>query len=145
MSVQSIVKAARASGDFNALVQQVPFLVFLGLQVEERDGHLLGRMPFSPHLVGNPELPALHGGALGGLLESAAHLEILRCAESLVLPKTITLTIDYLRSGKPVETFFAARIVKHGRRVASVHASAWQDDEASPIATATVHLLVLPE
>ena len=145
MSARELVAQARGSGDFNALVQRVPFLVFLGLQVEERGGHLLGRLPFSPHLVGNPELPALHGGALGGLLESAAHLEVLRRAESLVLPKTITLTIDYLRSGKPVDTWVSARIVKHGRRVASVHASAWQDDEASPIATATVHLLVLPE
>lgn len=145
MSVKDLVTTARTTGDFNALVQRVPFLVFLGLKVEERNGQLLARLPPSPHLIGNPALPALHGGAIGGLLESVAHLEVLRRAESVVLPKTITLTVDFLRSGKPLETLVLATVVKHGRRVASVHVRAWQEDEAAPIATATVHLLVMPE
>lgn len=100
-------------------------------------------MPYSEHLIGNPTLPALHGGALGALLESAAQLELLYRAQTVVLPKTITLTVDYLRTGSPADTWVRAAIVKQGRRVATVHARAWQQDPAVPIATATVHLLII--
>jgi acyl-coenzyme A thioesterase PaaI-like protein len=58
------------------------------------------------------------------------------------LPKTITLTIDYLRSGKPKDTFVTARVVKAGRRVTTLHVTAFQEDEQQPIATAIVVLKV---
>ena len=139
----ALVERARQTGDWNQLVQAIPYARFLGFSVEEQSGALVGRMRFAEHLVGNPSLPALHGGTLGALLESAAQFELLYRAGSVVLPKTVTLTIDYLRSGKPVDTFVRASIVKQGRRVSTVQAHAWQEDEAKPIATATVHLLVL--
>ena len=62
---------------------------------------LITTMRYADHLIGNPALPALHGGTLGALLESAAIFELLWRAETIVLPKTITLTVDYLRSGAP--------------------------------------------
>ena len=142
MSVVEAVAAAKKSGDFAALVQQIPYLTFLGVRVELHGGKRVAVMPFAEHLVGNPTVPALHGGTLGGLLESMAHLEFLAATEHLKLPKTITLTIDYLRSGKTRDTFAAAKIVKHGRRVTTLHCWAWQEEEEAPIATATVHLKV---
>jgi uncharacterized protein (TIGR00369 family) len=122
---------------------EIPYLRMLGMKLEVRDGRRLGVMPFAEHLVGNPTIPALHGGTLGGLLESIAHFECMaqQRGESR-LPKTITLTIDYLRSGKPRDTFVVARVVKAGRRVTTLHATAFQEDEANPIATAVVVLKV---
>lgn len=134
---------ARASGDWSPLVDAVPYLRFLGVAVESHGGVLTGRMRFSEHLIGNPTLPALHGGTLGALLEAACQFEVLYRAESVVLPKTITVTIDYLRSAKPQDVLVRARIVKQGRRVVTAQAQAWQDDEAKPVAAATVHLLVM--
>lgn len=125
------------------LVDTIPYLRFLGLRVEQRGDRVVGVMPLAEHLIGNPTIPALHGGALGGLLESMAHLECLVSQRDLAkLPKTVTFTVDYLRSGKAKDTFVAARIVKSGRRISTVHASAWQDDESQPIATARVVLKV---
>ncbi|MBL8913415.1 MAG: PaaI family thioesterase [Archangium sp.] len=122
---------------------QIPYLKMLGMRLEERDGRRVGVMAFAEHLVGNPTIPALHGGTLGGLLESIAHFELMaQRDEKQKLPKTITLTIDYLRSGKPRDTFAVARVVKAGRRVATLHATAFQEDEAQPIATAVVVLKV---
>ncbi|MBI3180798.1 MAG: PaaI family thioesterase [Myxococcales bacterium] len=138
-----LVQRARSQGEWSALVEAVPYLRFLGVSVEERDGELLGRMRFSGHLVGNPSLPALHGGTLGALLEGAAQFELIYRAETLVLPKTITITVDYLRSGRAQDTWARARIVRKGRRVTTVHSTAWQDDESKPIAAATTHLLIL--
>lgn len=137
------VRSARASGQWHRLVDAIPYMAFLGLRFEASGGHLLGRMPYDERLIGNPMLPALHGGALGALLESAAHFELLFTASTTALPKTITATVDYLRSGKPVDTLVRAKVFKLGRRVCTVHATAWQDDEEKPIATATVQLLIL--
>jgi uncharacterized protein (TIGR00369 family) len=137
------IAQARATGEWGLLVDAVPYLRFLGVTVESQGGVLTGRMRFAEHLVGNPTLPALHGGSLGALLEAACQFEVLYRAESVVLPKTITLTIDYLRSAKPQDVLVRARIVKQGRRVVTAQAQAWQEDEAKPVAAATVHMLVM--
>jgi uncharacterized protein (TIGR00369 family) len=139
----SRIELARSTGDWNQLVQSMPFARFLGMTLDTQDGRLVGRMKFDEHLIGNPTLPALHGGTLGALLESAAQFELLYRAETIVLPKTITLTIDYRRTGKSVDTFVVAKIVRQGKRVATVQASAWQDDPARPIAGATLQMLIL--
>ncbi len=143
MSTLEQIERARASGDWSQLLQNVPYANFLGMSLGVEGGRLIGRMAFADHLVGNPTVPALHGGTLGALLETSAQLELLFRAETVVLPKTITLTIDYLRSGRPVDTFAVAQIIRQGKRVATVRATAWQEDEQKPIATATLQLLIL--
>jgi uncharacterized protein (TIGR00369 family) len=143
MTVLELVQRARDTGDWGELLKATPYAQFLGVEIEEVEGALRGRMRFAPHLVGNPTLPALHGGTLGALMELAAQFEVLYRAESAVLPKTVTITIDYLRSAKPVDTYVRARAVKQGRRVSAVQCWCWQEDEARPIAAATVHLLVM--
>ncbi len=142
MSVEDVLRTAKSSGDLTSLVEVIPYLRFLGVHVESREGRRVFVMPFAEHLVGNPTLPALHGGTLGGLLESIAHLEQIATAESPRLPKTITLTIDYLRSGKTRDTYAAAKVVKTGRRVTTLQCLAWQEDENAPIASAMVILKV---
>ena len=142
MSVTTAVESARQSGDFASLVEAIPYLRFLGVRVEVREGRRVAVMPFAEHLVGNPTVPALHGGTLGALLESMAHLELLATTPQGKLPRTITLTIDFLRSGKPRDVFAAAKVVKSGRRVATLQCHAWQEDENAPIATAMVILKV---
>jgi uncharacterized protein (TIGR00369 family) len=123
----------------------VPYFRFMGLTLERADGRLRARMRFSEHLVGNPTLPALHGGTLGALLEMAAQCEVLDRDASEVLPRTVTVTVDYLRSGRPVDTCAVAEVVRRGRRVVTVQARAFQEGPQTPIALATVHLLVLPD
>lgn len=142
-SLPEKLAAFRASGDASGIAALVPYVDWLGLSYEERDGHLLGKMAFSEIVVGNPVLPALHGGTLGALLESTAIAEIIWQHGSSVLPKTINITIDYLRSGRPVDTWAQARISKSGRRVVSVRAEAWQEDRDRLIATASAHFLVI--
>lgn len=145
VTIQTLITDARQSGQWQPVLDAVPYFRFLGIGLSKNQGRLEARMAFSEHLIGNPTLPALHGGTLGALLEAVAQCELLFRAESVVLPKTITLTVDYLRSGKPVDTIATAEVLKQGRRVATVQARAWQDTPASPIAVATVHLLVRAE
>ena len=77
-------------------------------------------------------LPALHGGVIGSLLETAAIAQVIWELRTPRLPKPVDITIDYLRSGRAVTSYARARIAKQGRRVVNVHAEMWQDDEAKP-------------
>lgn len=141
MSLEDALRTAAQKKDFAAVLAAIPYFQFLGVEVASPG---VFRMRFGEHLIGNPTIPALHGGTLGALLESVALLESIAHTPMAALPKTITLTIDYLRSAKAHDTWARAKVVKAGRRVTTLHATAWQDDEAKPIAMATVHLRVTP-
>lgn len=143
MSLVELLERAKSTGDYQALLDAVPYSKFLGLSAKLEDGELVTTMTFGQHLIGNPTLPALHGGTLGALLESSAIFELLWRAETVVLPKTITFTIDYLRSAGPRDTFARASITRQGRRVVNVRATAYQEDVAKPVATAHAIFLVM--
>lgn len=142
MSLAEAVARARETGDLSELNEVVPFMRFMGLSVERVAGERLGVMRYQERLIGNPGVPALHGGALGALLENTALLEVLVHSEAQSLPRTIDLTIDYLRPARLTDTWARARIVRRGRRVASVRVEAWQEDRQRLIATARTQLLL---
>jgi uncharacterized protein (TIGR00369 family) len=134
--------AAKEAGDYQGLFEAIPYAAFLGLKAQLVEQELVTTMTYGPHLIGNPALPALHGGTIGALLESAAIFELLWRAESIVLPKTITFTVDYLRSAAAVDTHARGTITRQGRRVTNVRIEAWQEDRAKPVATANAIFLV---
>lgn len=126
----------------SALLDRVPYARFLGLQSRQDGDVLTVTMPFADRLIGNPMLPALHGGSTAALLELTAVAQVALTWPRLRLPRPINVTVAYLRSGRPVDVHARARISKAGRRVAHVLAEAWQEDEAQPIASLTAHFLV---
>ena len=134
----------RTTAEVRALLEAIPYCGFLGITVEDGpDGGIVSRMRFGPQIVGNAALPAIHGGAIGAFLETAAIVEVLRISPAGgALPKPVDLTIAYLRSGRAVDTLARTIVTKHGRRVVNVRVEAWQDDPARPIATAQGHFLV---
>lgn len=124
------------------ILSDLPYARLLGLISAIEDDRLIVTMPFNGKLIGDPILPALHGGSTAALLEFTAIAEIARVHPGARLPRPINVSIAYLRSGKPVDVLASARIVKAGRRVAHVHATAWQADIDQPIATLTAHFLM---
>jgi len=154
-----VVKQRRDAA-LNALVDSIPYIKFLGIEFDRRGDELTAIMPFKDELIGNPFLPALHGGATAAFLEMTAIIGLSWAtlwediesgrleAEALVagkmppLPKTIDFTVDYLRSGLPRDAYARARINRSGRRYGSVHVEAWQDNRARPYAQATGHFLM---
>ncbi|HEX7478594.1 MAG TPA: PaaI family thioesterase [Polyangiales bacterium] len=139
---ESYLVELRQTGNFDPLILVIPYARYLGLSVQIVDGDPVTKMAGSDHLVGNPLLPALHGGTVGALLEGAAIFKLLWEIESIAVPKTVNITVDYLRSARVVDTFARASITKHGRRVANVQVRAWQADEQKPIAAAHAHFLL---
>ena len=59
-----------------ALVARVPYIAFLGIRFDRCGDELTASMPFQPRLIGNPVLPALHGGATAAFLEVAAIISL---------------------------------------------------------------------
>ena len=143
MSLVERLTAAKQAHDFQALFDLIPYAKFLGLTAALEGDELVTTMRYGEHLIGNPTLPALHGGTLGALLESAAIFQLLWNAETIVLPKTITLTVDFLRSGGPVDTHARGIVTRQGRRVTNVRMEAWQADRSTPVATAHGIFLVM--
>jgi len=124
------------------ILSTLPYARFLGLASAMQDDALIVTMPFADRLVGDPILPALHGGSTAALLEFTAIAEIARVHPSLRLPRPINVSIAYLRSGKPIAVSATAHVVRAGRRVAHVQATAWQAERDQPIATLTAHFLM---
>jgi uncharacterized protein (TIGR00369 family) len=144
-----------------AALARIPYAGFLGVRAELKGDELTLVLPFSDHLVGNPLLPALHGGAVGALMELTALTQLAIASKSDTFPKTIDIGVDYLRSGRPLDTYARARVVlrsgrpldtyararvvKIGRRIANVQAEAWQGQRSEPIAALHGHFLLAEE
>ena len=137
-----LIADARRTRKFDALMAAIPYAGFLGLRAEFTPLGLLCTMPFSERIIGNPVLPAIHGGVTGAFLENTALVVLMAESNASQLPKTINITVEYLRSGRAVDTFAAGVVTRHGRRVANVRVDAWQEDRAHPIAVASAHFLL---
>lgn len=142
------------------LAGNVPYIRHLGVTFDRRGDELTAVLPFNETLIGNPFLPALHGGAIGAFLEITAVMELtwasvwahmegggddadaIARGEFPALPKTIDFTVDYLRPGLPRDAYARARVNRSGRRYASVHVEAWQDNKNRVFAQATGHFLM---
>ena len=154
-----IIKERRDKA-LRALVGGIPYIRFLGIRFDRRGDELTAVLPFDEKLIGNPYLPAIHGGVTSAFLEITAMIELswsglweemetgtldpraLDEAHLPRLPKTIDFTVDYLRSGLPRDAYARARVNRSGRRYASVHVEAWQDNRARLFAQATGHFLI---
>lgn len=121
-----------------------PYVDFLNVhQQAQIDAGPVFRMPYKPDLIGNPVLPALHGGVLAGFGETAMVLHLLATNADLAgIPRSVDFAIAYMRSAKPIDTFAQSTTVRQGNRVALVMVSLWQDDPSRPVVQARGHFLM---
>src|SRR3981081_4784067 len=130
------------SGDVARLAQAIPYARWMQIAPENGTGELLTSMRYHDDLIGNTFLPAIHGGTLGAILEMAAIFHLLWETETEAVPKIVNITVDYLRSARPVDVLASAKGPTQGRGMVNVFAEAWQDDRSKPVATANAHFLV---
>ena len=125
-------------------VGRSPYVDFLNVhQQPQIDAGPVFRMPYKADLIGNPVLPALHGGVLAGFGETAMVLHLLATNPTLAaIPRSVDFAIAYMRSAKPIDTFAQSTTVRQGNRVALVMVSLWQDDPSRPVVQARGHFLM---
>lgn len=138
----SVAQQARTTGDYNPLLDALPYARFLGLRASLIGQTVRLHLPFNPSLIGSPVLPALHGGVAGACLESAGLLQIIHERGGPPIPKTIDFTVDYLRAARARDVYAEAEVQRLGRRVANVRMWAFQTDEREPIVTGRGHFLL---
>lgn len=142
MSVTEALSRARSVEQMQAVLATIPYARFLGFSVLQDGSNVIGRMAFDERRMGNTRVRALHGGTLGALMELTAMCQLLTMAQIVRVPKTVNITVEYLRSAQAVDTFARATVTRHGRRVANVQVVAYQDDPAKPVAAANAHFLL---
>ena len=121
---------------------QVPIVKTIGMHCDIKGDDMVGVLPFQNKLIGNFTIKALHGGAIGTFLEMTAMAQLFLVADVERPPRTINITVDYLRQGHAQDLFARATVVKLGRRMASVRAEAWQAERDKPVAALLGHFLL---
>lgn len=157
-----VVKQRRDAA-LSAMVDAVPYARFLGIGFDRRGDELTGVLDFDEKLIGNPMLPAIHGGVTAAFLEMTAIITLswagllpaidsrgidparVAAGDLPRLPKTIDFTINYLRPGLPRDAYSRAIVSRSGRRYATVRVEAWQDHRDKPFAQAAGHFLMPPQ
>ena len=150
----------RRNKALSQLIDSIPYITFLGVDFDRRGDEITAILPYKDELIGNPSLPALHGGSIAAFLEISAIIGLSWAqiwhqiedpglgagssdsAGKFALPKTIDFSVDYLRSGLPRDSYARAKVNRAGRRYASVHVEAWQDNRDRLFAQGTGHFLM---
>ncbi|MBW7469554.1 PaaI family thioesterase [Marinobacter sp. F4218] len=142
MTDPEIYRYTRESGDFSRLLQSIPYATFIGLECDQFGDDLIFRLPKKEENLGNPILPAIHGGVIGGFMELSAAIYLMMSQDSMRMPRIVDFSLDYLRAGLNRETYAECRLTRQGNRVANVMVTAWQKSRSQPIATARAHFLM---
>ncbi len=128
------------SVDLAAVLAASPFARFLAIETQVDDRGVLAILPIRDELIGNVMLPAMHGGCVAAFLEIACQLQVAHETGTIAPARTIDISVEYLRPARREITYARARIRRLGRRVATIHAEAWQSDEAKPVCLLQSHL-----
>ncbi|WP_313515342.1 PaaI family thioesterase [Pseudomonas sp.] len=136
------VRDAHEKNDYDGLIALIPYAQLLGVECLRLGEDMVFRLPANKDLIGNPTLPAIHGGVIAGFMEQAGLLHLLMFMGIPHMPKIIDFSIDYLRAGQYRDTYAQCQVWRQGRRVANVAITAWQGKQSEPIATARAHFKV---
>ena len=143
MSLKETLLKCQETNDYSALVSAVPYARLLGIGCIKIGDDMVFTLPAQKDNIGNPTLPAIHGGVLGGFIEHAAILQVIMKMDEPRFPKVVDLSIDYLSAGHFRDSYAECRILRMGRRLANVQMVIWQTSKDEPVATARAHLLLV--
>ena len=141
-TTQQRLEIAVGNRDMTALIDEIPYAKLIGIESFPIGDEFIFRMPQKDSNIGNPTLPAIHGGVLGGFMETAGILYVMLHANTLAVPKVVDFSIDYLSPGRQRDSFTRCKVVRQGRKIVNVSMTCWQSHEHTPIAMARANLLL---
>ncbi|MDA9559551.1 PaaI family thioesterase [Porticoccaceae bacterium] len=141
-ALQASLQRARHESSPQQILDLIPYSSFIGAEAELEGDGVLYWLDRRPSNIGNPSLPAIHGGVIGGFLELSAAIEILYTLNVELIPKVVDFSLDYLRPGRYKTIYANCTVLRQGKKLVNVTATAWQDNPDTPIATARCHFLI---
>lgn len=136
---------ARQQSSPQQILDLIPYSSFIGAQakvLKADSENVLYWLDRRASNIGNPSLPAIHGGVIGGFLELSASIEVLYTLDVNVVPKVVDFSLDYLRPGRYKTIYANCTVLRQGKKLVNVTATAWQDNPETSIATARCHFLI---
>lgn len=140
--ISKSIIAARQANNPQMILDLIPYSSFIGTQAKVENESVIYWLERRASNIGNPSLPAIHGGVIGGFLELSAAIEILYVLDVNAVPKVVDFSLDYLRPGRYKTIYANCTVLRQGKKLVNVSATAWQDDSEKPIATARCHFLL---
>ena len=129
--------------------QVIPLLkhcAVLGIKVKEVDvGKLSLELPYSEHIIGNPETGVIHGGPLTTLMDTACGFAAIAALDEFVLAPTLDLRIDYMHAAEPGRSVIGdAEVYRVSSNVIFARGIAYHEGEKNlPIAHCTATFMRL--
>ncbi|MEE2756014.1 MAG: PaaI family thioesterase [Myxococcota bacterium] len=115
--------------------KSVPFNQLLGLKVvSTAQGRATLRIPYHDRLIGDSSRPAIHGGVISALADSAGGLAAWTTLKSGTAVSTIDLRIDYLQPAGLEDLLCVADVIRTGNRVVVVSMSVTQGADEVKVA-----------
>ncbi|MEH6346815.1 MAG: PaaI family thioesterase [Bermanella sp.] len=140
---EEILKQSNANGDYHNVLEAIPYAQLIGMDFQKFGQDVIFKLPDNLNNIGNPILPAVHGGVVGGFMEMSAAMHLLMFLDTPTMPKIVDFSLDYLRAVKGGrDTFAECQVIRQGSRVANVIINAWQTRREEAVATARAHFLL---
>jgi uncharacterized protein (TIGR00369 family) len=128
-----------------SLMEQTPYLAGLkGELLEVSAERARARVPYGPHLIGDPDTGVVHGGVVSGLLDHTSGMSVMGRLRQPIPIATLDLRIDYMKPATPGEAILAeARCLKITHEIAFVRGVAFHNDPEDPIAICTATFMLI--
>lgn len=99
--------------------EMIPFNRLLGIRMMHVEpGRCRMELPWRDDFVGDPLRPAMHGGVISALADTAGGMAVWSAIDDpQARVSTIDLRVDYLRPGRPVRLAAEAVVARVGGRV----------------------------
>jgi len=86
MTLSDIIHHEPNANTLQRWLKKVPYAAYLGVKAEVNNDEILFILPKDRKLIGNPTLPAIHGGVVGAFMEQAAAFHLIAKMDNPVLP-----------------------------------------------------------
>lgn len=118
------------------IMSRTPHAMAMGIELIDaaQDGARM-KIPYAPHLVGDPETGVVHGGVITTLLDHASGLAVMCAVTDFISIATLDLRIDYHAPATPNRDILChAHCYKLTKSIAFVRGTAYHETPDDPIA-----------